>query len=105
MCWSEKIELSGDRRKALKDSRVMISVALSTFVEYFIKIVERSEESRVDFYTQKVSPTPFFLFCAILKENPYLLLFMHELFKHPKIKLRCCSELVIKSIDFRPTFE
>lgn len=60
MCWSEKAELSGDRRKALKDSRVMISVALSTFVEYFIKIVERSEESKVDLHT-KSQPRRLFL--------------------------------------------
>jgi hypothetical protein len=48
LCWSENAQLSGERRKVLKDSRVMISGELSSLVAYLVKSVKRSLESEVD---------------------------------------------------------
>lgn len=57
LCWSEKAQLSGDRRKALKDSTVMneeaSSLSLTFVVEYFVKRVKRSLEPKVDFAQRK----------------------------------------------------
>ena len=47
LCWSEKAQLSGDRRKALKDSTVINMESLE-FVENFVKRDKRSLESKVD---------------------------------------------------------
>ena len=56
VCWSEKAQLSGERRKVLKDSRVMISGELSILVAYLVKRVKRSLESKVDLrVSQEVS--------------------------------------------------
>ena len=52
LCWSEKAQLSGDRRKVLKDSTVMIDeeVGSSSFVvENLVKRDRRSLEFEVDF--------------------------------------------------------
>jgi hypothetical protein len=50
LCWSEKAQLSGDRRKALKDSTVMNEASL-TFVEYFVKRTKRSLEPKEDLHS------------------------------------------------------
>ena len=52
LCWSEKAQLSGDRRKALKDSTVMNEASL-TFVAYFVKRIKRSSEPKVDLRTEE----------------------------------------------------
>ena len=51
LCWSEKAQLSGDRRKVLKDSTVMnVEVESSSFVvENLVKRDKRSLEFAVDF--------------------------------------------------------
>ena len=51
LCWSEKAQLSGDRRKVLNDSTVMyVEVESSSFVvENFVKRDRRSVEFEVDF--------------------------------------------------------
>ena len=52
LCWSEKAQLSGDRRKVLKDSTVMIDEEVgssSFFVENLVKRDKRSLEFEVDF--------------------------------------------------------
>ena len=51
LCWSEKAQLSGDRRKVLKDSTVMnVEVESSSFVvENLVKRDRRSVEFEVDF--------------------------------------------------------
>ena len=51
LCWSENAQLSGDSRKALKDSTVMSGEASLTFVfvvEYLVKRVKRSLELKED---------------------------------------------------------
>ena len=55
LCWSEKAQLSGDRRKVLKDSTVMnVEVESSSLdVENLVKRDKRSVEFEVDFKTQR----------------------------------------------------
>ena len=51
LCWSENAQLSGDSRKALKDSTVMNEEEASfsfVVVENFVKIVKRSLDPKVD---------------------------------------------------------
>ena len=51
LCWSEKAQLSGDRRKVLNDSTVMNDEvgSLSFVVENLVKRDKRSLEVEVDF--------------------------------------------------------
>ena len=51
LCWSEKAQLSGDRRKVLNDSTVMNDEvgSLSFVVENLVKRDKRSLEFEVDF--------------------------------------------------------
>ena len=51
LCWSEKAQLSGDRRKVLNDSTAMNDEvgSLSFVVENLVKRDRRSLEFEVDF--------------------------------------------------------